>query len=230
MRGCSFGWRIKFGRWTFKKTTQISIFFFDLSLCLGCDVGMSTPGKTIECLFGNQKEACWSRHLAMPATFVYISQTCIFFVGMGTKIERSGGRPCFCVRMMQTIFFKQRERSHRNCFRKFSIWKLFCANSNVMGVPPVIIHFVYSGFPWNLPTFGVPCCLPNHLCHGIETGTPMSLSSWRIAVESDWRVLEAAPKELRSEREALGVPQSSPWVSILSHGCFWLGWLGVPIF
>lgn len=103
---------------------------------------MSTPGKTIECLFGNQKEACWSRHLAMPATFVYISQTCIFFVGMGTKIERSGGRPCFCVRMMQTIFFKQRERSHRNCFRKFSIWKLFCANSNVMGPQSSSILFI----------------------------------------------------------------------------------------
>eukprot|EP00435_Cladocopium_sp_Y103_P005476 s1628_g1.t2 len=31
----------------------------------------------------------------------------------------------------------------------------------------------------------------------------MSLSSWRTAVESDWRVLEAAPKELRSEREVI---------------------------
>ena len=44
----------------------------------------------------------------------------------------------------------------------------------------------------------------------------MSLSSWRIAVESDWRVLEAAPKELRSEREA-----ERGWMGIGGFPFFW---------
>ena len=30
----------------------------------------------------------------------------------------------------------------------------------------------------------------------------MDLARWRVAVEADWRVLEAAPKELRAEKEA----------------------------
>ena len=44
----------------------------------------------------------------------------------------------------------------------------------------------------------------------LQTVTPPSkhqntmsvLTSWRAAVEADWRALEAAPKELRSERQA----------------------------